>query len=270
MIVFFVVVIGVVIYFGFWCLFNEDFYMVSLLLFFVVDGMGGYEVGECVSVIVIDEFVCYIGWEDFEFEDLFDILVWVWFVVEVLFGVVNGCVGIMFSGVVVVLVEGMGYWLMVNIGDFCMYCFVDGEFEQISVDYLVVQELIEVGEFIVVEVVMDCCWNIIMCVIGVSSIGDVDYWFFFVEFGDWMFICLDGLIIEVFDVWIEQIFGLEFDLQCVVDIFVDEVVQVGGWDNVMVVVVDVVFVVLWCGVLFQIDDIDVDMCLCEVVVGGVC
>ena len=43
-------------------------------------------------------------------------------------------------------VDGEGYWLALNLGDSRTYRLSEGEFEQISVDHSVVQELIDSGQ----------------------------------------------------------------------------------------------------------------------------
>ncbi len=118
---------------------NEDSYMASPPLFLVADGMGGHEAGERASATVIDEFARYIGRVDLELEDLLEALARARSAVEALSTDGSGRAGTTLSGVVVASVEGMGYWLTVNIGDSRTYRLADGELEQISVDHSVVR-----------------------------------------------------------------------------------------------------------------------------------
>lgn len=237
---------------------NEDSYMASPPLFLVADGMGGHEAGERASATVIDEFARYIGRVDLELDDLLDALTRARSAVEALSTAGNGRAGTTLSGVVVASVEGMGYWLTVNIGDSRTYRFADGELEQISVDHSVVQELIESGELTIEEAAHDRRRNIITRAIGASSTGDADYWLFPAELGDRMLICSDGLTTEVPDARIAEILGSEPDPQRAADILVDEAVQAGGRDNITVVVVDAVSVASRPGTRLLSDDTDID------------
>lgn len=248
---------------------NEDSYMASPPLFLVADGMGGHEAGERASATVIDEFARYIGRVDLELEDLLEALARARSAVEALSTDGNGRAGTTLSGVVVASVEGMGYWLTVNIGDSRTYRLADGELEQISVDHSVVQELIESGELTAAEAATDRRRNIITRAIGASSTGDADYWLFPAELGDRMLICSDGLTTEVSDERITQILTAEPDPQRAADILVDEAVQAGGRDNITVVVVDAVSVTARRGALLQADDVDADTRPREAAAGGV-
>lgn len=86
---------------GYCCVFNEDSVFVGFLIFVVVDGMGGYLVGDCVSVVIIFCLVKELGFfvEFFVFEQVFiDVGVEIDVFVEgVLFGV-----GMIVIGVVLV------------------------------------------------------------------------------------------------------------------------------------------------------------------------
>jgi protein phosphatase len=248
---------------------NEDSYMASPPLFLVADGMGGHEAGERASATVIDEFARYIGRVDLELEDLLEALARARSAVEALSTDGSGRAGTTLSGVVVASVEGMGYWLTVNIGDSRTYRLADGELEQISVDHSVVQELIESGELTAAEAATDRRRNIITRAIGASSTGDADYWLFPAELGDRMLICSDGLTTEVSDERITQILAAEPDPQRAADILVDEAVQAGGRDNITVVIVDAVSVAARRGALLQADDVDADTRPREAAAGGV-
>ena len=248
---------------------NEDSHMATSPLFLVADGMGGHEAGERASAAVIEEFARYIGRADLELDDLLDALSRARLAVEALSGGGNGRAGTTLSGVAVASVEGMGYWLTVNIGDSRTYRFADGALEQISVDHSVVQELIESGELTAAEAATDRRRNIITRAIGASSTGDADYWLFPAELGDRMLICSDGLTTEVSDARIQRILGAESDPQRAADILVDEAVQAGGRDNVTVVIVDAVSVASRPGTLLHADDIDADTRPREAAAGGV-
>ncbi|QNA91683.1 PP2C family serine/threonine-protein phosphatase [Microbacterium sp. Se5.02b] len=238
---------------------NEDAHLASAPVFLVADGMGGHEAGERASAAVITEFARYIGRPALELDDVRHALTLARASVEELSTSGNGRAGTTLSGVVIASVDGMGYWLTVNIGDSRTYRFADGELEQISVDHSVVQELIESGELTPEEAVSDRRRNIITRAIGASSTGDADYWMFPAELGDRILVCSDGLTSEVPDARIREVLATEPDPQLVVDALTADAVAAGGRDNITVIVVDAVSVASRPGTLLATDDADIDL-----------
>lgn len=249
---------------------NEDAHLASAPVFVVADGMGGHEAGERASAAVIAEFSSSIGRASLELDDVRLALSRARASVEELSTTGNGRAGTTLSGVVVASVDGMGYWLAVNIGDSRTYRLADGELEQISVDHSVVQELIEAGELSVEDAVTDGRRNIITRAIGASSTGDADYWLFPAELGDRIMVCSDGLTSEVPDARILEVLRSTQDPQAAADLLVSEAVGAGGRDNITVVIVDAVSVASRPGTLLETDsDIDMDTRPREAAAGGV-
>lgn len=236
---------------------NEDSVLASAPVFIVADGMGGHEAGERASAAVVAEFSPYIGRQSLELDDVLDALSRARESVEALSVSANGRAGTTLSGIVLADVDGMGYWLVFNIGDSRTYRLSEGELEQISVDHSVVQELIETGELTVIEAATDHRRNIITRAIGAGSTGDADFWMFPAELGDRILICSDGLSSEVADAQIGAILMTESDPQTAASVLVGEAVSAGGRDNITVVVVDAVSVASRPGVLMRADD-DID------------
>jgi protein phosphatase len=249
---------------------NEDAHLAAAPVFVVADGMGGHEAGERASAAVIAEFARYIGRTALELDDVRRALATAREQVEELSTSGNGRAGTTLSGVVIAAVDGMGYWLAVNIGDSRTYRLADGELEQITVDHSVVQELIEAGELTPEDALTDRRRNIITRAIGASSTGDADYWMFPAELGDRMLICSDGLTSEVPDARIRHLLQTTPDPQKAADALIDEAVTAGGRDNITVVVVDAVSVASRPGTLLATDDdIDMDTRPREAAAGGV-
>ena len=169
----------------------------------------------------------------------------------------NGRAGTTLSGVVIASVDGMGYWLAVNIGDSRTYRFADAELEQITVDHSVVQELIDAGELTPEDASTDRRRNIITRAIGASSTGDADYWLFPAELGDRIIVCSDGLTSELPDRRIREILSTTADPQEAAEALVAEALQAGGRDNITVVIADAVSVASRPGTLLE-TDIDMD------------
>ncbi|WAA66679.1 PP2C family protein-serine/threonine phosphatase [Microbacterium oxydans] len=238
---------------------NEDAHLASAPVFLVADGMGGHEAGERASAAVIAEFAGYIGRPALGLDDVRHALSVSRDRVEELSTSGNGRAGTTLSGVVIASVDGMGYWLAVNIGDSRTYRLADGELEQISVDHSVVQELIESGELTPEDALGDRRRNIITRAIGASSTGDADYWMFPAELGDRILVCSDGLTSEVGDARIREILTSEPDPQVAADVLTDDAVSAGGRDNITVIVVDAVSVASRPGTLMSTDDRDIDL-----------
>ncbi|WP_439591906.1 PP2C family protein-serine/threonine phosphatase [Microbacterium sp.] len=249
---------------------NEDAHLALAPVFVVADGMGGHEAGDRASAAVIAEFSGCVGRPSLELEDVSRALARAREAVEELSTSGDVRAGTTLSGVVVAAVDGMGYWLAVNIGDSRTYRLADGELEQISVDHSVVQELIESGELTVEEAMADRRRNIITRAIGASSTGDADYWLFPAELGDRILVCSDGLTSEVPDARIREILMTVTDPQTASELLVDEAVAAGGRDNITVIVVDAVSVASRPGTLLATDsDIDMDTRPREAAAGGV-
>lgn len=239
---------------------NEDAYLASAPVFLVADGMGGHEAGERASGAVIAEFAQYVGRPSLELDDVRRALTLSKESVEQLSNSSGkGRAGTTLSGVVIASVDGIGYWLALNIGDSRTYRLADGELEQISVDHSVVQELIEAGELTLEDAASDRRRNIITRAIGASSTGDADYWMFPAELGDRILVCSDGLTSELSEARIREVLVTEADAQRAAETLTAEAVDAGGRDNITVIVVDAVSVASRPGTLMATDDTDVDL-----------
>lgn len=236
---------------------NEDAFVSAAPVFLVADGMGGHEAGERASTAVIAEFSRHIGRPALALDDVRDAVAVARAEVEALSTSSNGRAGTTLSGVVVANVDGMGYWLVLNIGDSRVYRLEDGVLEQISVDHSVVQELIEAGELRSEDAQTDRRRNIITRAIGAGSDGEVDYWLFPAELGDRMLVCSDGLSSELGDGAIREILLAETDPQRAADFLVSSAVHAGGRDNVTAVVIDATAVASRPGTLVETDEPDV-------------
>jgi len=128
---------------------NEDSYLASSPVFVVADGMGGHEAGERASATVIEEFALFIGRTSLALDDVRFALERAREGVEHLSTSGNGRAGTTLSGVVIASVDGMGYWLAVNIGDSRTYLLRDGELTQLSRDDSFVQHMIDEGHLTV-------------------------------------------------------------------------------------------------------------------------
>lgn len=237
---------------------NEDAYLCATPLFVVADGMGGHDAGEVASATVVEHFSHLVGQDALSIGEVRETLASARAAVGALGQHGAAGAGTTLSGVAVATVDGLGYWLVINIGDSRTYQFADGELEQITVDHSYVQELIDEGEITPEQAMTDSRRNIITRAIGAGSAGDADYWLFPAERGDRMMVCSDGLTTEVTDARIAEVLAGEPDPQRAADILTAEAVRAGGRDNVTVVVVDALTVASVRGVHVQADDDDDD------------
>ena len=97
------------------------------------------------------------------------------------------------TGVLVTELEGVPYWLVLNLGDSRTYRLSEGELEQISVDHSEVQELIDDGLLTAAEAVHHPRRNVVTRALGVGDGLYVDYWLIPIEEHDRMLVCSDGL-----------------------------------------------------------------------------
>lgn len=237
---------------------NEDSFLASAPVFVVADGMGGHEAGERASAAVVAEFSRFIGRASLALDDVRDAIATARVEVDELSSVGDGRAGTTLSGVVVASVDGMGYWLTMNIGDSRTYRFADGDLEQITVDHSVVQELLESGQLTAEDALIDRRRNIITRAIGASSRGDPDYWLFPAEPGDRILICSDGLTSELADPRICEVLRAFADPQQAADALIAEAISAGGRDNITAVIADALAVTLRPGTPSNTDDTDID------------
>lgn len=216
---------------------NEDSYLAATPLFFVADGMGGHDAGARASAAVVDEFALLATAGDVSVESLRAALHRARVKVQAIDSGQRAA-GTTLSGVAVVDVAGMDYWLTINVGDSRTYRYAHGVLEQISVDHSVVQELIDAGILDGASAQIDRRRNEITRAIGAGNDGEPDYWMVPVESGDRILVCSDGLSGEVDAARIARVLGDEDDPQEAATRLVHEALLSGGRDNVTAVIVD--------------------------------
>lgn len=251
---------------------NEDAQLSTAPVFIVADGMGGHEAGEIASGAVVAEFAQLVGRDALALDDVRQAVARARAAVDQLATTGAARAGTTLSGVVISSVDGLGYWLAVNIGDSRTYRFAAGELEQISEDHSVIQELLDAGELTPAQALTDSRRNIITRAIGAGSTGDADFWLFPAEKGDRMLVCSDGLTAEVSEGRITEVLAGEADPQRAADVLTTEAVAAGGRDNITVVVVDAIAVTTRPGTIVladDMDDVDADTRPRETVTGGV-
>ncbi|MCB2413188.1 protein phosphatase 2C domain-containing protein [Demequina sp. TTPB684] len=216
---------------------NEDSYLCEAPLFLVADGMGGYAAGEVASAMVVDEFRPLAGAETVAVEQMREAFDRASARVDALAGETEGA-GTTLTGVGLASVGGVGYWVVVNVGDSRTYRYDGARLEQISVDHSVVQELIEAGELTAQQARGDSRRNMVTRAIGAGAPGEPDFWMVPVETGDRVVVCSDGLSGELEDEVIEATLARVAGAQEAADDLVRQALEAGARDNVTVIVVN--------------------------------
>ncbi|MGN8026726.1 PP2C family protein-serine/threonine phosphatase [Microbacterium sp. 22242] len=239
---------------------NEDAYLAEAPLFLVADGMGGHQAGDVASTTVIAEFRGLQGRGSLSIDDISFALARARAAVDAIAGGGATSAGTTLSGVAVAEVDGVGYWLALNIGDSRTYRLAGGVLEQVSVDHSVVQELIDAGELVAADAQRDRRRNIITRALGAGSTGEADYWMIPASVGDRILVCSDGLSSEVGDEEIREALLRHEDPQAAADLLIARALELGGRDNVTAVIVDAIHVTTrpGAGGAAGIDDEDID------------
>jgi serine/threonine protein phosphatase PrpC len=217
---------------------NEDSFIASPPLFLVADGMGGHRAGDIASATAIEEFAGLAGRASVGVDDVRAALLRARRRIDALASGEGAGAGTTITGVVIADIDGEGYWLAVNLGDSRTYRLSEGEFEQVSVDHSVVQELIDAGELDPAAAASDRRRNVITRAIGAGSDAEADYWLLPAEAGDRILICSDGLSGELDRDEIHAVLLAEPDAQTAATRLVHEAMLRGGRDNITAVVVD--------------------------------
>ena len=217
---------------------NEDSFLAEAPVFVVADGMGGHDAGEVASALVIEELWSFVGSPVVTSEQVQDCLAQAQDRIRAIEATPGRGAGTTVTGVVVTELEGVPYWLVLNLGDSRTYRLSEGELEQISVDHSEVQELIDDGLLTAAEAVHHPRRNVVTRALGVGDGLDVDYWLIPIEEHDRMLVCSDGLTGEVMAPDIAAILLSTSDPQSAADALVAAALAAGGKDNVTVLVID--------------------------------
>jgi protein phosphatase len=145
--------------------------------------------------------------------------------------------------VATMVLDGVGYWVIMNLGDSRVYRLSGEVFEQVSVDHSVVQELMDRGDISAEQARIHPYRHMVTRALGAGPESDPDYWLIPAETGDRMLICSDGLTGEVDDQAIETMLRRPTDVRTIAEDLVGRALDAGGHDNITVVIVEAVEVV---------------------------
>src|SRR5699024_9174242 len=137
---------------------NEDSVLNAPPIYLVADGMGGHNAGEVASAIAVEEFEKLTIQENVTVEQLGEAL--------------RTAVAVLATRVL----DGIGYWVVLNLGDSRVYRLSKDIFEQVTVDHSVVQELMDRGELTSDEARVHPYRHMVTRALGAGPEADPDYW----------------------------------------------------------------------------------------------
>lgn len=222
---------------------NEDSILNASPIYLVADGMGGHNAGEVASAIAVEEFEKLTIQENVTVEQLGDALRSAATRIGELGGESTLGAGTTVAAVATMVLDDVGYWVVLNLGDSRVYRLSGDIFEQVSVDHSVVQELMDRGELTPAQAKVHPYRHMVTRALGAGPESDPDYWLIPAEVGDRMLICSDGLTGEVDDAGIEQLLRRPTDVRTLSHELVGRALDAGGHDNISVVLVEAVEVV---------------------------
>lgn len=219
-------------------------------VFFVADGMGGHAYGDRASQTVVATFD-----EEFQVEEpatpdrVLRTIDRANQAVQDLVTEADGpgaVAGTTLSGIALVDLADLGaellHWMIFNVGDSRVYGWNGRALVQVTVDHSAVQEMVAMGLISAADALIHPDRNVITRAVGSESDVEADIWLMPVHGHQVFLVCSDGLTKELSDEQISQVM-LEYHSDpepelTLAETLVQTAVEVGGRDNVSVVVID--------------------------------
>jgi PPM family protein phosphatase len=220
---------------------NEDSVLAQAPVFLVADGMGGHLGGEVASQMTVETFRELLGHPTVNAADIPALLQGANESIRLRARVDPAVsdMGTTAVGLAMVTEGGVDYWLAFNVGDSRIYRLHGGVLTQVTVDHSYVQDLVAAGRIAPEEARTHPERNIVTRVLGVQDSPVPDFWVFPPEPGERFLICSDGLSGELDDPTIAQLMAIPAEPHDVARLLVETANQMGGRDNISVIVVDV-------------------------------
>lgn len=218
---------------------NEDSLVADYPLFAVCDGMGGHAAGDIASAIVVNELNELVGDTPVTPQLIYQQLVKAENRIDSLGGEasVTGA-GTTVTGVSLLVSEEQPFWFVFNIGDSRVYRLHEGEFDQISIDHSLVQEMIDNGYLHPDDAEDHPDSNVITRAIGFNADPLPDGWKIPASVGERYLICSDGLTKELGAIEIAKILKRSNTCQDAATALVQGALNKAGRDNVTVIVLE--------------------------------
>lgn len=216
---------------------NEDAYLTGDPLFAVADGMGGHQAGEVAARVAIDTLADAApqapGGAERELPDA------IRRANQTILEQASGDPSLEGMGTTLtVLLAGSDRIHLAHVGDSRAYLFRDGELRMLTEDHTLVQRMVREGRLTPAEAEIHPQRSILTRALGVEGDLEVDQASHEVHPGDRLLLCSDGLSSMVPDREIRRVLDEVADPKMACDALVEAANQAGGFDNVTVVVVD--------------------------------
>lgn len=221
---------------------NEDSFGAKFPLFLIADGMGGNRQGEVASALAVEEMMMIADGVRFvEAREITEALSRAAQRVDQL-GAGCSAPGSTLTGMAISTHCGRPVARVFNVGDSRTYALTSGEFQLLTRDHSLAQELIDKGRVTDVEARSLPQQNVITRALGAGrgKHVTVDHYLVPLGAGDRFIICSDGLSGEVTDALIEIVSRAVRDPQQLADELVTMALTAGGKDNITVLAVDIV------------------------------
>ncbi|WP_110590572.1 PP2C family protein-serine/threonine phosphatase [Microbacterium suaedae] len=219
---------------------NEDAALASWPCFLVADGMGGHDAGDVAAATALSAFQRFAAREWVTVDDARGAVEAARSCIESFSRAQKAGAGTTLSGVIATEIDGVGYWLALNVGDSRTYRLQNGVLTQLTVDHSLVQELIDAGALTEEGARGDRRRNVVTRALGAGALGETDVWMLPAAAGDRILVCTDGLTEELPADLIEATLNAEVDPRTAAARLVREAVMHGGRDNITAIVVDAV------------------------------
>jgi PPM family protein phosphatase len=132
-----------------------------------------------------------------------------------------------------------GELAVVNVGDSRAYLWRKGFLTQLTQDHSVTAELVQRGELQAEDAAQHPYHGVLTRALGVGPEVEIDRTTMTLEEGDRLLICSDGLFKEVPNDEIARLMARGGHLDMLVDSLVDKAIDLGGHDNVSVVIAEI-------------------------------
>jgi protein phosphatase len=215
---------------------NEDSYLVKAPLFAVCDGMGGHAAGEVASSIAVETLSAEAPL------DADDVLLGA--AVEaantaVMEGARTGKGKPGMGSTCSCIVISDDKVAIAHVGDSRLYLLHAGTLVRLTHDHSYVEELVDAGEITADEARVHPSRSVITRALGSDPAMYADHFTLNIATGDRLILCSDGLSSMVEDSEIESIAVSSVTPQMAADSLASAALAAGGYDNVTIVVVDV-------------------------------
>jgi protein phosphatase len=218
---------------------NEDSLLVGPPVFVIADGMGGHALGDVASALVIEAFTPLGGRSSTSPADIEQALARSRVTVAAIDAHGLAEPGATMVSASYVVEADRAYWLIAHVGDSRAYSWIGGELEQITRDHSVVQELIDAGRLDTEQAASHPERHVITRAIGPVGNAQADYSLVPLESRQRLLLCSDGLTSELSDRAISMILANEQSPASAVSCLIEAAVNMGGRDNITVIVIDV-------------------------------